>query len=115
LQLPIRVKEPGTYRAFGNVQDFTDLGVGHPLDVKHGHDGSVFIRQFHHGLVQSSLELGEVGRADGTARLRDFEELLVVLNARVHIIEAEVKTAAAFLEEVQRHVHGNGMNPGVEL
>ena len=43
-----------------------------------------------------------------------FEELLVVLNARIHIVEAEVKTAAAFLEEIQRHVHRDGVDPGVK-
>jgi hypothetical protein len=97
LQLPVRVEEPGTYRSFRNVQDFTDLCVGHPLNMEHCHNGSVFIRQFHHGLVQSSLELGQVGLPHRTAGLGELEKFLIVLNARIHIVEAEVKTAAAFL------------------
>ena len=114
LQLPVRVKEPGTYRTFGNTQDFADLGMGHPLNMKHRDHGSVFIRQFHHGLVQSSLELGKVRFPHRAARGGEFEELFVVLNARIHVIEAEMKPAAAFLEEIQRHVHRDGMDPGVK-
>jgi hypothetical protein len=57
LQLPIRVKEPRTYRSFRNAQDFTDFCVGHPLNMEHGDNCSVIFRQFHHCLVQSSLQL----------------------------------------------------------
>ena len=95
-------------------QDFTDLGMGHSLNMKHGDDGSVFIRQFHHGLVQSSLELGQVGFPHRAARGGQLDEFLVVLNARVHVVEAEVETAAPFLQEIQRHVDRDGVDPGVE-
>ena len=114
LQLPVRVKEPGTYRTFGNTQDFTDLGMGHSLNMKHGDHSSVFIRQFHHSLVQSSLELGKVRFPHRAARGGQFEELLVVLDARVHIVEAEMKAPAALFEEIQGHVDRDGVDPGVE-
>ena len=52
------------------------------------------------------------GNHDGKSMV--FHEFLVGLNARVHIIQAQLKSAAAFFEEIQGHVHGNGMNPGVK-
>src|SRR5262249_532834 len=86
LKLAVRVKEPGTYRPFGNLQDLTDLGMGHPLNMEHGDHSSVFIRQLHHGLVQSSLELRQVSLPDGAAGGGQFEEFFVVLDAGIHII-----------------------------
>jgi hypothetical protein len=82
--------------------------------MEHGNHGSVFIRQFHHGLVQSSLQLGQVCFAHRAARGRAFQEFLVVLDAGVDVIEAQLKTPAAFLEKVERHVHRNGMNPRIK-
>ncbi len=58
LQLAVRVEEPRTYCSFRDTQDLADLGVGHSLNMKHRDHSSVFIRQFHHCLVQSYLELG---------------------------------------------------------
>src|SRR5438552_7706906 len=97
LQLPIRVEEPGTYRSFRNVQDFTDLGVGHSLNMEHSHNGSVFIRQFHHGLVQSSLEFGQVGLPYRSSGLSLLEKLLFVLNASVYVVKIEVNTTYAII------------------
>jgi hypothetical protein len=74
----------------------------------------VFIRQFHHGLVQSSLQLGQVCFAHRTARGRALQELLVVLNAGIDVIEAQLKTPSAFLQKIERHIHSNGMNPCVK-
>ena len=88
--------------------------MGHSLDMEHRNHGSVFIRQFHHGLVQSSLQLGQVRFAHRAARGRAFQEFLVVLNAGIDVIQAQLKTPAAFLEKIERHVHGNGMNPCVK-
>src|ERR1043166_5705534 len=56
LQLPVGVKESRSYRSLGNIQDFTDFCVGHPLNMEHGYHSSVFIRQLHHRLVQPFLE-----------------------------------------------------------
>src|SRR5712691_112626 len=78
LQLAIGVEEPRAHGPFGNTQDFTDLGVWHSLNVKHRDDRPVFIRQLHHRLVQSSLELAEVGLAHRAARGSQLEEFLVV-------------------------------------
>src|ERR1043166_8824273 len=96
LQLSIRVKEPRTYRAFGDAQDFTDLSVRHSLNVEHGDHSSVFIRQLHHRLVQPFLQLREVGFAHRTASGGELEKLLVALDAGIDIVQAHVKTAAAF-------------------
>ena len=82
--------------------------------MEHGDDCSVIFRQLHHGLVQSSLQLREVGFPYGTARGGGFHEFLVVLDAGVDVIQAQLKSAAAFFEEIQGHVHGDGMNPGVK-
>ena len=114
LQLPIRVEEPRPYRAFRNTQDFTDLCVGHSLNMEHGNHSSVLIRQFHHRLVQPFLELGQVRFPHGAARLSQFQELFVVLNAGIDIVEAEIESAAALLEEVQCHVHRDRVDPSVE-
>jgi len=73
--------------------------MGHPLDMEHGNHGSVFIRQFHHGLVQSSLQLGQVCFAHRTARGRALQELLVVLNAGIDVIEAQLKNAGRVSSE----------------
>src|SRR6266550_2879611 len=97
-----------------NTQDFTNLRVGHPLNMEHGYHGSVFIRQFHHGLVQSSLQLRQVRFSHWTARRGQFQEFFVVLNARVHVIQTQLKPAAALLEKIQRHIYRDRMNPGIK-
>jgi hypothetical protein len=58
--------------------------------MKHGDDGPVFIRQFHHRLVQSSLELTEVRFPDRTGGRGQLDEFLVVLNAGVDVVRAEI-------------------------
>ena len=114
LQLAMCVKEPGTNRALGDAEDFRDLGVRHSLDVKHGDDGTVVVGQLLHGLVQPFLQLAQVCVAHRRARRGEFDELLVVLHVRVDVIEAKREAAAALFQKIDRHVHADGVDPGVE-
>src|SRR5213080_2672375 len=82
--------------------------------MEHRYHSSVFIRQFHHRLVQPFLELGQVSFPHRTAGGCCLDEFLVVLNAGIDIIQAELKTPATLFEKVQRHVDRDGMDPGVE-
>src|SRR5450755_4630834 len=82
--------------------------------MKHGDHSSVFIRQFHHGLVQPFLELGKVDFPHRAAGGGQFQEFLVVLYAAIDVVQAKMITAAAFLEEVQRHVDRDGVDPSVK-
>src|SRR5205809_729196 len=82
--------------------------------MEHGDHGSVFIRQFHHSLVQSSLQLGQVRFPHRTARRRELEKFLVVLNAGIDIVEAKMKTPATFFKEIQCHVHRDRVDPSIK-
>src|SRR5579862_9276935 len=114
LQLPVRVEEPGADGAFGDVQYLADLRVRHSLDVKHGYHGPMLVRQLHHRFVQSLLELLQVGLAHRVASGGRFDELLVVLDVGVNVIEAQLEMTAPLLQEVDRHVDPDGMDPGIE-
>ena len=56
--------------------------------MEHRDHCSVFIRQFHHRLVQPFLQLGEVGFPHRTVGCRRLQEFLVVLDAGINIVEA---------------------------
>jgi len=114
LQLAVRVKETRAHSALGNPEDFADFGVWHTLDIKHGDYGSVFIRQLHHSLVQSLLKLFEIHFSSGVRARSHFNEVWVLMDPVIDVIKAHIVGTGPLFQEVDRHVGGDRMEPGVE-
>ncbi len=108
------VEQAGAYSPFRNAKDLGDLGVGHSLNVEHGNHGSMISRQFLHSLVQSLLQFAQICLPDGSARGRELDEFLVVLNAGIHVVQAHLVTPSALFQEVDGHIHRDRMDPGVK-
>ncbi len=114
LELLVGVEQPGPDGAFGDAENPGDIGMGHSLDIEHGHHGPVVRGELLHRFVEPDLEFFEVCFPDGGRSGSQFEELLVVLDLRIDIIQTQLEPAAPFFEVVNRHVDGNRMHPSRE-
>ena len=90
--------------------------MGHALYVVHDHNRSVFFRQCQEGSVQFFLQLGDRHVAERRRARRKRNEIRVALDAEIDVVEAHGTggDALALLEEVDRAVDGDAIDPGVE-
>ena len=114
LQLPMCVEKSRPDSAFGDAHDLRDLGMRHPLDIEHRDHSAMIWRQFLEGFVQALLEFAKVRFTDRRARGRELDELLVVLDARIHVVQTHVMTPATLLQEVDGHVYTDRVDPSVK-
>ena len=116
MQLSVGVKEAGPHRAFRDLEDLGDFGMGHSLDIEHGDDNSMVMRQLHHGRVQFFLKFvdGDLLGRINVSVAGCGDEVGIVLDVAVGIVEARVLPAVPFLKKIDRHVDGDRVHPGVE-
>ena len=88
--------------------------MGHSLNIEHGDYGSVIMRQLLHGRVQFFLELADGNFLCGVAFAGRLDEIRVVFDAAVRIVQARMLPPISLLEEVDRHIDGDGMHPRIE-
>ncbi len=103
LELAVRVEKTGANGALGDSENGGDFGVGHPLDVEHGDDGSVFCGKFVQGGVEALSEVGSAGFFVGAGASADpVEDGLFGVGIR--FVEADHRPEFPFFEEVEGHV-----------
>ena len=56
LQQAVSVEESGTHGTLGDLEDFCNFGMGSSLNIEHGYDDSMVMRQLLHGGVQFFLQ-----------------------------------------------------------
>ena len=74
----------------------------------------MLMRQLLERRVQSLLQFGQIGFLARIASRRGLDEIPVVLDAGILVIEAHGLTAVPFFQEIDAHVHRDGVHPGVE-
>src|SRR5262245_30148518 len=107
LQLHVGVEESRTHGSLTDPQNLADVGMLQALDVVKGYHSSVVFRQLHHGLVQSFLKFVNIYVLQGVPSGGQLDEVRVVLDAAVHVVQAELGMTIALLEEVERHIDTN--------
>src|SRR5262245_986428 len=88
--------------------------MGHSLNVKHGNDRSMFMRQLLQCLVQSLLQFEDIRVLPRITAGGGFDEVRIVLHACIHVIKAHRMPSTTLFDEVDRHVNGDGVYPGVK-
>ena len=114
LQLAVGVKEAGSHGSLGNSEDLGDFCMGYSLNIKHGHNDSMVVRQLLHRGVQFFLQFMDGDLPRGVAVAGRCDEIRVAFDPAVGIVQARVLPAVPFLEEVDGHVHRDGVQPCVE-
>lgn len=114
LQLTVRVKQTRPDGSFGDLEDFGNFSMRYSLNIEHGNDDSMVVRQPGHGRVQFFLQfvhgdlLGRITIACGRNKVG------VVFDIAIRVIQAGMLSAIALLQEVDGHVDRDRMKPGVD-
>ena len=114
LQLTVRVKKTRPDGSFGDLEDFGNFSMRNSLNIEHGDDDSMVVRQPGHRCVQFFLQfvdgnfLGRIAIAGGR------NEVGVVFDIAIGVIQAGMLPAITLLEEVDGHVDRDRMKPGVD-
>ena len=78
--------------------------MGYSLDIEHGHDDSMVMRQLLHGRVQFFLQFMNRNLLRRVSIACCCDEVRVVFDVVVGIVQAGMLSTIALLKEVDRHV-----------
>ena len=80
------------------------IGMGHSLDIEHGHNCSVVFRQGEKSFVQFFLKFVNVTLSSWIGAMALIDEGRIILETGFIVIEAQAGSPSPLFEEVQRHV-----------